>query len=128
MKKMDNIEKELRTELLQVFGFDSVDEIQPEDSFINDLGADSLDFVEILYVIEKKFGVKLSIKELLNFGHVTEEQLFDDDKLSQIGVDTLQQAFPDNKDKFYTGMTKLEMFSLLTVRNLSGMIYQRMNS
>lgn len=119
---MNNIETQLREELLEVFGFESIEEIKPEDSFVNDLDADSLDFVEIIYVIEKKFEVKLTIKELLNYGHVTEDSLFDDEILNEEGVKTLRTAFPDNQDLFFTGMTKLEMFGLLTVSNLAKII------
>jgi len=123
---MNNTETLLREELLQVFGFESIDEINPEDSFVNDLDADSLDFVEIIYVIEKKFNVKLTIKELLNYGHVTEDSLFDDEVLNEEGVKTLKAAFPDNQDLFFTGMTKLQMFGLLTVSNLAKIIDSKM--
>lgn len=123
---MSNTETLLREELLQVFGFESIEEIKPEDSFVNDLDADSLDFVEIIYVIEKKFDVKVTIKELLNYGHVTEDSLFDNEVLNEEGVITLSAAFPDNKELFFTGMTKLEMFGLLTVRNLAKIIESKM--
>ena len=35
------------------------EDITPESSFINDLGADSLDTVELLMALEEEFGVEI---------------------------------------------------------------------
>ena len=35
------------------------DEIKPESSFIEDLGADSLDIVELVMAFEEEFGVEI---------------------------------------------------------------------
>ncbi len=40
------------------------DDIKPTSSLIEDLDADSLDFVDIFFKIEKKFGVKIRAHEL----------------------------------------------------------------
>lgn len=39
-------------------------EIQPESAFIDDLGADSLDIVQMLMAMEKEFGVSFEDEEL----------------------------------------------------------------
>lgn len=38
----------------------SQDEISPESSFIEDLGADSLDLVELIMSMEDEFGLEIS--------------------------------------------------------------------
>lgn len=38
----------------------SVDEITPDSSFIEDLGADSLDLVELIMSMEDKFGIEIA--------------------------------------------------------------------
>ena len=35
------------------------EEIKPESSFVNDLGADSLDIVELVMALEEEFGVEI---------------------------------------------------------------------
>ena len=38
----------------------SMNEVVPEASFIDDLGADSLDIVELVMAIEEEFGLEIS--------------------------------------------------------------------
>ena len=39
------------------------DEVTPEASFIDDLGADSLDLVELIMAMEEEFGLEISDEE-----------------------------------------------------------------
>lgn len=41
----------------------SEDEIQPDSSFTNDLGADSLDVVELMMALEEEFEIEISEEE-----------------------------------------------------------------
>ncbi len=36
------------------------EEVTPESSFVNDLGADSLDTVELVMALEEEFGIEIS--------------------------------------------------------------------
>ena len=44
----------------------SESEITPEKNFFNDLGADSLDFVEISMMLEREFNVKFTEADTAN--------------------------------------------------------------
>jgi len=118
-----DIETKLREVLLPVFGMDSIDEINPEDSFINDLDADSLDFIEIMHLVEMNFGVVITQEEIMMGGmNVDTDGLFEDGKLTTGGTALLKENFPERKEKLRAGMTKVELFTLLTVRDLSDLI------
>lgn len=57
----------------------SPDTINPESHVINDLGIDSLDFLDIVFAIDKAFGIKLPIEtwmEAVNSGEVPAEHYF----------------------------------------------------
>ena len=53
--------------------------ITPESHVINDLGIDSLDFLDIAFAIDKSFGVKMPLEQWtqeVNEGRATTEQYF----------------------------------------------------
>ncbi len=41
----------------------SADEVKPEASFIEDLGADSLDLTELIMAMEEEFGLEIADEE-----------------------------------------------------------------
>lgn len=58
---MENFDK-LKEVLVEVLGV-SEDDIKPESKFVDDLGADSLDLVELIMAFEDKFGMEISDEE-----------------------------------------------------------------
>ena len=55
------------------------DDIKPESHAMDDLGIDSLDFLDIAFAIDKAFGIKLPIEQWtqeVNDGKATTEQYF----------------------------------------------------
>src|SRR5271169_2127972 len=55
------------------------DTITPESHAINDLGIDSLDFLDIAFAIDKAFGIKMPLEQWtqeVNDGKATTEQYF----------------------------------------------------
>jgi acyl carrier protein len=121
------IESTLRELLLPVFGLDSVDEIRPDHSLVYDLGAESLDFVEIMYVIERNFGIVLKTREIILGGSkLTEDSIFEDGVLTDEGVALIRKQFPNHTNEIKAGLTKVGMYSLITVRDMAAIIKAKM--
>jgi len=122
-----NIEDRLRQMLLPVFNLDSVDSIAPEASLVNDLGAESLDFVEIIYLMEREFGVVLRPDEIMS-GAASEspESMFRDGQLTGEGAALLNRQFPGHAEPFAEGMTKRTIYLSITVRDLACAIEARL--
>ena len=53
-----NIEEQVKNIIVEQLGV-SVDEVVHEASFVDDLGADSLDLVELVMVLEEEFGKEI---------------------------------------------------------------------
>ena len=54
--------EDIRAIVAEQLGVDE-DKVTPEASFANDLGADSLDTVELVMALEEKFGVEIPDEE-----------------------------------------------------------------
>ena len=55
---MSEIESRVKAIIVDKLGVDEA-EVKPEASFTNDLGADSLDTVELIMEFEKEFGITI---------------------------------------------------------------------
>ena len=69
------IEEKVREFLIEDLEIDE-DKIVPEGKLKDDLGIDSLDFVDIVVIVEKKFGFKIKPEEMA--GITTLGQFCDD--------------------------------------------------
>ncbi len=59
---MADIETRVKEIIVEQLGVDPA-EVKPEASFINDLGADSLDTVELVMAFEEEFGIEIPDEE-----------------------------------------------------------------
>jgi acyl carrier protein len=55
---MENIEQKVKEIIADRLGVDP-EEVTPEASFVEDLGADSLDTVELVMALEEEFGIEI---------------------------------------------------------------------
>jgi acyl carrier protein len=62
MERAEIIEK-INNFLVEEFELEA-DQLKPEALLKNDLGIDSLDFVDIIVIIEKNFGFKVKAEEM----------------------------------------------------------------
>jgi acyl carrier protein len=88
--------------LIQALGVDE-DEITPSATLQGDLGAESIDFLDIVFRLEREFGIKIPRGELFS------EQLFEtsagmlrDGRITDEGLATLRVQLP------YADLTALE--------------------
>jgi acyl carrier protein len=105
--------------------------VTPGSRLIDDLGADSLDFVDLIFAIEKAFGVKLREADLnfltrLDFSSPT---VMKDGFLTPETIDAIAPLLPGLQQVPDRGrVTPGELFSLLTVETLCLMIERRLSS
>ena len=63
MPTKDEIYEKIKTALVDALGVDD-DEIVPEATLVGDLGAESIDFLDIVFRLEKAFAIKIPRGEL----------------------------------------------------------------
>ena len=85
----DDIFSKIQEVLDDALGVDE-DEVTPEASLTADLGAESIDFLDIVFRIEKTFDVKISQGELFPENLVDNEEWVAEGKLTDMGLDMLK--------------------------------------
>lgn len=66
---MASVEEKIKQIVVDRLGVD-VDEVKPEASFVDDLGADSLDVVELVMALEEEFGLEIKDEDAEKIGTV----------------------------------------------------------
>lgn len=99
--------------------------VVPEARLIDDLGADSLDFVDLVFAIEKEFGVKVREADFNFLARLdfSSPEVMRDGFLTRGTIDALVPLLPalaaaEDRDR----MTPRQLFSYLTVDSLCLMI------
>ncbi len=105
--------------------------IKPESSFINDLGAESLDFLDINYRLEQAFGIKMArhfvlehIEEMFGEGSAIDE----DGLLTEKAVELLKIRFDHNMPDLESGMDMDEVPALITAQSMTQGVMDILNS
>ena len=109
--------------LVPILGLDSINDIHPESALVRDLGAESIDYVEILYMIENEFGVKIKISEI-TMNDYGAEGFPEDGRLTAELAAKLNEDF--ESDQFKEGHSTSDIFQLFTVHNLARVIEKKM--
>ena len=63
MPSRDEIFEKVQAALVDALGVDD-DEVTPEATMVGDLGAESIDFLDIVFRLEKSFSIKVPRSEL----------------------------------------------------------------
>ena len=64
-----SVEDKVKHIIVEQLGVDE-DEVKSEASFVDDLGADSLDVVELVMALEEEFGLEISDEDAEKIGNV----------------------------------------------------------
>src|SRR5450631_3447803 len=94
MPKQEEIYTKVSATLVEALNVDE-DEIKPTSTLQGDLGAESIDFLDIVFRLEREFGIKIPRGELFP------ESIFQGDpdfvqngKVTQKGLDELRTKMP----------------------------------
>lgn len=90
----NEIFEKVRETLVEALGVDD-DEVNPESTLIGDLGAESIDFLDIVFRLEKAFDIKIPRGELFpeNIAQ-SESGLILDGKVTPAGIEELKSKMP----------------------------------
>ena len=79
--------------LVDALGVDD-DEVTPTATLQGDLGAESIDFLDIVFRLEKAFGIKIERGELFPEDILTNTEYVNDGKVNAAGMSKLMERMP----------------------------------
>lgn len=128
MQTKEEIYDKIKEALVDALGVDE-DEVTPDAALTGDLGAESIDFLDIVFRLEKAFDIKIPRGELFPEGMLTDEQYVKDGKFTPAGVNELRKRMPfANIDEFAKDPIARQFPNLFTVDMVCRYIESKVNS
>jgi acyl carrier protein len=116
------IYEKVKESVVEALGIDD-DEVTPNSLLFDDLGAESLDLLDIVFRLEKEFGIKIprggiQADALSAEGeNLTEEDLVVDGVLTPLGIEKLKKSMPElDPARITEGFRADDIATLFTVQ------------
>ncbi len=118
MPSQDEIFDKVREALVDALGVDD-DEVTPGATLQGDLDAESIDFLDIVFRLEKSFDIKIERGELFPEDILTDTELVQDGKVNETGIAKLKERMPfADLAKFEAEPTVQNLGQQLTVKDM----------
>ena len=112
----------VRDALVEALAVDE-DEVTMSATLVDDLGAESIDLLDIVYRLEKTFSIKIDRSELIPEDLLTGAQYVVDGKLTAAGLEELKKRMP-GKDlgDFEKNPMVQNISTILTVQDMCTLV------
>jgi acyl carrier protein len=104
------------------------DKVKPEASLINDLGAESIDFLDIVFRLERAFKVKIPRGKIVEDarGALSEDQFQNGGVVTDAGVVRLKEFLSEvPADRFKSPLKSADIPRLFTVETFAKMVIRQ---
>lgn len=118
MSSSEEVFQKVQEALVDALGVDD-DEVTPTATMVGDLGAESIDFLDIVFKLEKAFGINIPREELFPDDILTNAEYVQDGKVTADGINELKTRLPwADLSKFEQNPRVQDFGNLLTVNDL----------
>ncbi|MEM8835367.1 MAG: acyl carrier protein [Planctomycetota bacterium] len=122
----DEIMDKLKEVLEDALGVDE-DEITPDATLTGDLGAESIDFLDIAFKIEQTFGFKIPQGEMFPEEVIKDPQFVSNGKVTPEGIVELKTRLPHfNFDGFEQDPSLAKIGDVFTVNGLANYVERKL--
>lgn len=122
MPSEEEIFAKVQEALVDALGVDD-DEVTPEATLQGDLDAESIDFLDIVFRLEKSFDIKIERGELFPEDILTNTDYVSDGKVNTEGLAKLKERMPfANLSKFEKDPQVQNLGKQLTVADMCGFV------
>jgi acyl carrier protein len=114
----EEIFEKVQEALIDALGVDE-DEVTPGATLVGDLGAESIDFLDIVFRLEKSFGISIPREDLSPEDILTNSQFVKDGMVTAEGMAKLKSRMPwADLSKFEKNPRVQDFGNLLTVQDM----------
>ena len=128
MASREEVESSVKEAVAEALALDE-DEVTDDATLMDELGAESIDLLDILFRIEKSTGIKIQASDLGDHiqGGIPDEEFGDENEMvTRKGLDQLHKVMPQVDPDAMEGKLKAEeVIQHFTVRNLVDMVAER---
>jgi acyl carrier protein len=118
MPTKEDVFDKVRAALVDALGVDEED-VSPQATMVGDLGAESIDFLDIVFRLEKAFGIEIPRSELFPEDILTNAEYVQDGRVTAAGIAELKKRMPfADLTKFEQNPVVQDFGNLLTVNDL----------
>lgn len=102
----------------------AVDQVQLDANLMDELGADSLAFLDIVFRLEQEFDIQITRGEMERAarGDMSEDEFAPDGVISEAGLVRLRTLMPEAGDRIQPGLRPGQILTLFTVRTFLNMV------
>ena len=127
MSVNEEVFAKVQSALVDALGVED-DEVTPEATIVGDLEAESIDFLDIVFKLEKAFGIKIQTEELFPKEVLTEGAYVQDGKVNSNGLAELKRRMPwADLTKFESNPRIQDFGDLLTVSDLCRYVQSKLS-
>ena len=127
MPTSEEVFEKVQSALVDALGVDD-DEVTRDATMVGDLGAESIDFLDIVFRLEKAFDIEIPQADLFPQDVLTDAQYVEDGKVNDAGLAILKERMPfADLSKFEDNPVVQEFGDLLTVSDLCRYVESRVN-
>lgn len=124
----DEVFEKIREVLTDALGVDD-DEVVAQATLQEDLGAESIDFLDIVFRLEKEFSIKIPKGELFPDDILNNPDYVDGDKMTPAGLERLKTAMPHaDFSEFEQDPAVSKMPKLFTVNTIVNYIENKLTA
>ena len=101
-----------------------LDDIKLDSVLMAELGAESLDFLDIVFRLEREFGIEITRGEMerASRGDMTPEQFAPGGVISEAGLARLRELMPEARDRIAPGLRPSTILTLFSVQTFANMV------
>src|SRR6478752_2022558 len=118
MSTKEEVFTKVQTAVVDALGVDE-EEVTPQARLVGDLGAESIDFLDIVFRLEKAFDIKIPRGELFPEDILTNPEYAQNGKVTPSGLEQLKKRMPfADLTKFSANPNIADFGNMLTVQDM----------